>query len=83
MTKFAAFIFLLLTSPIWVTIFVLFGAGILALVIDNWQGLIIPIIIAILWNIPDKEKPATVTSSAPKAPRETYGHIFTKPRSQS
>ena len=82
MTKFAAFIFLLLTSPIWLTIFVLFGAGILALIIENWQALIIPIIIAILWNMPDKEKPATPKSDTSKAPRETYGHIFTKPKSQ-
>ena len=80
MTKFAAFIFLLLTSPIWVTIFVLSGAGILAFFINNWQGFIIPIIIAILWNMPYKEKPTTGTSSVPKAPRETYGHIFTKPK---
>ena len=78
MTKFAAFIFLLLTSPIWVTIFVFFGAAILAFFINNWQGFIIPTIIAILWSMPDKEKPATVESDTPKAPRETYGHIFTK-----
>ena len=80
MTKFACFIFLLLTSPIFVTFFVLLGAVIIAFFINNWQGFIIPIIIAILWNMPDKEKPATVTSSVPKPPRETYGHIFTKPK---
>ena len=82
MTKFAAFIFLLLTSPIWVTIFVIFGAAILAFLINNWQGFIIPTILATLWFMPDKENPATVKSDTPKAPRETYGHIFTKPKSQ-
>jgi hypothetical protein len=80
MTKFAAFIFLLLTSPIWVTLFVLFGAGILGLVIENWKALIFPIIIAILWNMPYKEKSDAIASNTSKAPRETYGHIFTKPK---
>ena len=83
MTKFAAFIFLLLTSPIWVTIFVLFGAAILAVVLQYWSGILLCTGIGIAWHNAGKEKPATVTSSAPKAPRETYGHIFTKPRSQS
>ena len=77
MTKFAAFIFLLLTSPIWVTIFVLFGAAILSVVLQYWSGILLCTIIAIAWNNAGKEKPATL-----KAPRETYGHIFTKPKSQ-
>jgi len=80
MTKFAAFIFLLLTSPIWVTIFVLFGAGILALVLQYWSGILLCTVIGIAWHNAGKEKPATVTSSVPKPPRETYGHIFTKPK---
>ena len=80
MTKFAAFIFLLLTSPIWVTIFVFFGAAILAVVLEHWSGILLCTIIAIAWNNAGKEKPATVESDTPKAPRETYGHIFTKPK---
>lgn len=80
MTKFAAFIFLLITSFLWVPLFLLFGVGVLAFVIENLWTFLIIFVIVILWNMPDKEKPAIVKSEAPKAPRETYGHIFTKPK---
>jgi hypothetical protein len=80
MTKFAAFIFLLLTSPIWVTIFILFGAAILAVVLQYWSGILLCTAIGIAWHNAGKEKPTTGTSSVSKAHRDTYGHIFTKPK---
>jgi hypothetical protein len=52
----------------------------LGLVIENWKALIFPIIIAILWNMPYKEKSDKLASNTSKASRETYGHIFTKPK---
>jgi hypothetical protein len=87
MIKFAAFIFLLLTSPLWVPVLlIVFGipvAGFISFIegidfIKIVTGVAVCYGLVSLFEKADKVVEGDIIK--PTAPHDTYGHIFTKPK---
>lgn len=90
MIKFAAFIFLLLTSPLWVPILlIVFGipvAGFISFFEDiDFMKIVgfassVAVCYGLVRLLEESDEVVEGDTLKPTNTRETYGHIFTKPK---
>lgn len=87
MIKFAAFIFLLLTSPLWVPILlIVFGIPVAGFIsfLEGIDFIKIAASVAVCYGLvrllEESDEVVEGDTLKPTNTRETYGHIFTKPK---